>query len=99
MAKAKKVRSVQIGASIVPIKFVKLADSAGAFDEPTMEILINTDAPPSLVNTTIFHEILHAISYAYGMSLSEHDVLILENTLLPLLQDNPWLLDDKVEAD
>lgn len=63
--------------------------SFSASGSPTIQLW---DQDKNQLFLTLFHEALHAVSWAHGMKLSERDVRCLEQTLPALFRDNPQFL-------
>lgn len=86
------IQSLQVGPTVAPVIYSQpLVDLKvmGTFEEFTGEVALNPTLREDQEPTVIFHEALHAISFQYGLGLSESKVRILEMTVASLFRDNP----------
>ena len=83
-----RIQQVRIGATVIPV-----VDDCGQYrsvEGPTV-----FTGPPALqpgtteYATTIFHELLHAVSDLYGLGLKERQVRVLEQTIAAQFAQNP----------
>lgn len=63
---------------------------AGLVDFDDKEIHVATDFGYGESESTLIHEMLHAISYEYGFDLSEPKVLALEEAIYKTFLKNGW---------
>lgn len=61
----------------------------GYTDLNNAKIVISSQYPVNMQHQTLLHEILHAISYAYGADLTEQQVDSLAKGLYATIRDNP----------
>jgi len=59
----------------------------------TQEIWINSSASPQTKIIARWHEIVHILERAYGVSMSEQQVTIFTHALVSFLRDNPDTVD------
>ncbi len=57
------------------------------------EICINSEHTPQTQRIAFYHEIIHILSDAYGLDLTEQQVKIGTHALIALLNDNPDLIN------
>ena len=57
------------------------------------EIRINTEHDHQAVQDTLLHEVLHSLSYAYDLELTESQVVRLTSGLTALMLDNPDFIE------
>lgn len=71
--------------------------SYGSVDFPTQKILIATkNIPESEIESTIIHEVIHAIANEYDLRLGEPTVLKLERGLFEVFRRNGWRIKGKI---
>jgi hypothetical protein len=58
-----------------------------------MDIVISTETTPQHQVETLLHEVLHAISNALDLQLTEHQVFALSTGVYAVCMDNPALVD------
>lgn len=63
----------------------------GLADFNNQSVIINQNCSEQTKKIAIFHEILHLISDAYGLGLTEQQVKIGTHALIAFLADNPEL--------
>ena len=87
-----KIDTVKIGYEDVEICLEDLQDEDcfGYFEAyPRPRISIHEGLKPLYIGSTIFHEILEAISSIYGLELTEGQIRTLETTLVEVVRRNP----------
>lgn len=62
------------------------------FDFRKRELKLNSNADIDQNRCSLIHEVLHAISYHYGLKLNEAQVKCLANVLFAVFIDNPDFL-------
>lgn len=55
------------------------------------KIVIRKDLKNDRKSETLWHEIIHAISAAYGMELEEQQVTLLGSAIDQVIKDNEWI--------
>ncbi len=91
--KPERVSLIRMGALNIPVIHDESMEDCGQYksvEGPTVYT-----GPPALepgtaeYATTVFHEMLHAISDLYGLNLSESKVRVLEQTIAGMFRQNP----------
>ena len=72
------ITSVRIAGLDVPLVFVAGLDSLGMFEEDPPMISIRSGLTPPIAASTVLHEVLHAISDAYGLRMTEAGIRAIE---------------------
>ena len=103
------VEQVRIGGIDVSIIEDDGVEGFGEWREAACEIRIRPGLTPQVLAATLLHEVIHAIGDAFGISLPEKTVRILEHGLLCALRADPegakeWLTsateeEEEVEED
>jgi len=97
--KNKKIRRIKVGGNYYTIKLVDREDigderDAGECNSARLLIKIGKDMPQGAKESTLMHEILHAIN----ITMEEKDVEFLAQALYAVLKDNKlitnWNFDD-----
>lgn len=86
-------RSVKVKDKVYTISYtqtVEKGELAGRCFHDQKKMDIAMDQIPEEVESTVIHEILHAISYEYKFPLSESKVLKLEQALYEVFKQNGW---------
>ena len=63
----------------------------GSSNPRQLVIRVMTDCAPDQQDETFFHECIHALSFAYGLGLTENQVRVLGASLTAFLKDNRLL--------
>ena len=64
----------------------------GYCSHPEAEIVVKSSQRARRKRASLFHEVLHAVDWEYGIGLSEKQTRKLETGLLNVIDDNPDLL-------
>lgn len=89
MKKLTKIPTIKVGSRDLKVKIVEsLDDKLGYLDWDNNIIRI---VESSNMDSTLLHELLHALSFLYDLDLSESQVIRLESGLKMLYKDNPEL--------
>lgn len=100
MPKSKRSKSlpdsVKLGAHTIPVAFTNTVEkfkAQGVFmTAPDMRIEVEAGLSQTEKASTLLHEVIEAINYAYGLGLSEGKIRVLEQVLLSLIRSNPGLV-------
>lgn len=91
--------AVEIGKQTYPIVYQKQIDRgklAGVcYYGGHSKIKVSMDQEKEEIESTVFHEILHAIAHEYGVPLTEKEVLKLEQGIYETFEKNKWQIFEK----
>lgn len=74
-------------------------DKLGMVDFAKNRIYLAPNDNPEIVQETLLHEIIHAISFALGLKLSERKVTALSSGLYAVMMDNGYKIQINFEKD
>lgn len=86
-------KKLKVRNKVYKVRFVEELDDgklAGLCDFEDQEIHVATDFGYNESESTLLHELLHAISHEYGFDLSENKVLSLEEAIYKTFLKNGW---------
>jgi hypothetical protein len=85
---------ITVGSHRIPVEIRQgLKDLGGYDDEDGTPKIVIRDGPPPVVAQTLLHEALHAVDSIYGLGLNELKVRVLEQALVVLLREAPWIAE------
>ena len=94
-------QEIRCGVQTIRVEVAQLADQGlfGCYNQyPTPVIQVSQDLPVRDQLQTLFHELLHHVDDSYGLALGEKKIRSLEQVIMSLIQDNPGLWDQLVQA-
>lgn len=96
MVFSKLPKKAKIKKTTYPISYKKsLKDCHGISFHYRPRIDISADNSKEDIESTVIHEIIHAIDCRYDLGLSEKKVLLLEAAIYGLFKDNGWKISIK----
>mgnify|MGYP003672599681 CR=1 FL=1 len=84
-----RIDSVRVAGLDIPLVFVAGLDSFGMFEDDPARISIRSGMPSPVAASTVLHEVLHAVSDAYGLRLSEASIRSIEAGLVSAARHDP----------
>jgi len=83
--------TIIIGPAAIPVTYLPLEELYGSSTEHPKAIEVSTEVDVPTQAQTLLHEVLHHVSWMYGLEWGERKVRLLEVILVDLVQENPGL--------
>ena len=92
------IERVRVGGLDVAIVTDETVEGFGEWWESKQVIRVAPGLPARILAATILHEVLHAVGDAYGVSLPERVVRVLEQSLVGMVRADPEGAQRWIEA-
>jgi hypothetical protein len=89
---------VRVAGLDIPLVFIAGLESFGMFEGDPAKISIRCGMPSPVAASTVLHEVMHAVSDAYGLRLSEGCIRTIEAGLVSVARHNPEGMRQWVDA-
>ena len=89
---------VRVAGLDIPLAFVTGLESFGMFEDDPARISIRSGLPSPVAASTVLHEVLHAVSDAYGLRMTEAGIRSVEAGLVSAARHDPEGMRRWVEA-
>lgn len=83
--------TIILGPATIPVSYLPLEELYGSSTEHPKGIEVSTEVDVRTQAQTLLHEVLHHVSWMYGLEWGERKVRLLEVILVDLVQENPGL--------